>query len=429
MAMNLHDSLMNLMTPELMSAMAAGTGESEGAVSKGLTAGVPLVLAGLLQKSSDPGAMDQVMNLLSNRANNPDLLRNPKAMLSGDGASTAQKELGGSLLSALFGRDLGAVTTGLGQQAGVASTSASSIMTLVASLLAALLGNRMRTGGLNLSGLLAMLNEQRDGILRALPAVLSSIGGLGALRGLAGGATRAVREAEPRHLPGWLWAAAALLVVLVGGWAMWGTGTAPDMKAPSADVARQADQMARSAGQAASGAVQQAGQAAGNAAQQGQQLVVASLGPFFSRRLPTNVELNIPQHGVEAQFITFLDDPSKQTDPAVWFNFDRLLFETGSATLKPASQEQLKNVAEILKAYPSVTIKIGGYTDNVGDPAGNLKLSQDRATNVMATLVALGVNASRMSAEGYGEQNPVADNTTEDGRAQNRRIAMRVTEK
>jgi outer membrane protein OmpA-like peptidoglycan-associated protein len=86
-------------------------------------------------------------------------------------------------------------------------------------------------------------------------------------------------------------------------------------------------------------------------------------------------------------------------------------------------------VAEIMKAYPKVKAKIGGYTDNTGDPDSNLKLSQDRATNVMNELVVLGVASDRLTAEGYGQQHPVADNGTDAGRQQNRRIAFRVTEK
>jgi outer membrane protein OmpA-like peptidoglycan-associated protein len=86
-------------------------------------------------------------------------------------------------------------------------------------------------------------------------------------------------------------------------------------------------------------------------------------------------------------------------------------------------------VAEIMKAYPKVKAKIGGYTDNTGDPDSNLKLSQDRATNVMNELVVLGVVSDRLTAEGYGGQHPVADNSTDTGRQQNRRIALRVTEK
>jgi outer membrane protein OmpA-like peptidoglycan-associated protein len=82
-----------------------------------------------------------------------------------------------------------------------------------------------------------------------------------------------------------------------------------------------------------------------------------------------------------------------------------------------------------MKAYPKVKAKIGGYTDNVGDPDANLKLSKDRATNVMNELIVLGVTPDRLTAEGYGDQHPVADNSTDAGRQQNRRIALRVTDK
>jgi outer membrane protein OmpA-like peptidoglycan-associated protein len=155
----------------------------------------------------------------------------------------------------------------------------------------------------------------------------------------------------------------------------------------------------------------------------------AALGKFFSKKLPNGIELNIPELGVENKLISFIDDTKRPVDDKTWFSFDRLTFETGKATLKPESQEQLKNISEILKAYPKVTLKIGGYTDNTGDPQVNLKLSQQRADTVMADIVRLGVNASRLKAEGYGKEHPVADNSTEEGRAKNRRIDMRVTSK
>ena len=90
----------------------------------------------------------------------------------------------------------------------------------------------------------------------------------------------------------------------------------------------------------------------------------------------------------------------------------------GKATLQPSSEEQLNNIAEILKAYPNVHVKIGGYTDNTGDAAANKALSEARAKNVMDALVAKGVDASRMESEGYGDQHPVGDNSTEEGRAE-----------
>jgi K(+)-stimulated pyrophosphate-energized sodium pump len=134
-------------------------------------------------------------------------------------------------------------------------------------------------------------------------------------------------------------------------------------------------------------------------------------------------------NGVERQLIGFLDDPNRAVDQTTWFDFDRLLFETGSATLKPESKEQLHDVAEILKAYPTCTVKIGGYTDNTGDPAANVDLSRARATSVLNELVGEGIPAERLSAEGYGQSNPIASNDTDTGRAQNRRIALRVTGK
>ena len=209
----------------------------------------------------------------------------------------------------------------------------------------------------------------------------------------------------------------AALLLALGLWALWGRTEAPKVSGSATDAMHQA-------GQAVSGAAQQAGQAANDAGQ----YVVAKLGALTTRRLPTDIELSVPERGVESQVIAYLGDPSRPVDESCG-SLRPTAVRDGSATLKPQSQEQLLNVAAILKAYPTVKVMIGGYTDNTGDPATNLKLSQARATNVMNALVALGVAPERVSADGYGEQFPVADNSTEDGRQQNRRIAIRVTEK
>ena len=82
-----------------------------------------------------------------------------------------------------------------------------------------------------------------------------------------------------------------------------------------------------------------------------------------------------------------------------------------------------------MKAIPIVEFKIGGYTDNTGDPEENKKLSQARAEAVMNALIEQGIDASRLTAEGYGSEFPVADNKTPEGREQNRRVAIRVTKK
>jgi K(+)-stimulated pyrophosphate-energized sodium pump len=153
------------------------------------------------------------------------------------------------------------------------------------------------------------------------------------------------------------------------------------------------------------------------------------LGAMVERKLAGGATVMAPERGVEGRLLAFIQDPGRAVDKTTWFDFDRLTFETGSATLSESSREQLAAVAAILAAYPAVKLKVGGYTDNVGDPAFNQKLSEERATHVREALAGLGVSQERLASEGYGEQFPVADNATAEGRAQNRRISMRVTEK
>ena len=107
--------------------------------------------------------------------------------------------------------------------------------------------------------------------------------------------------------------------------------------------------------------------------------------------------------------------------------FDRLNFDIDLANLQVFSQEQLENLAKILRAYPNVHVRIGGHTENQGDAAANLKLSQDRANSVMAQLVARGVDPWRLEARGYGEDHPVAGNPTES--PENRSITLQVIRK
>ncbi len=152
-----------------------------------------------------------------------------------------------------------------------------------------------------------------------------------------------------------------------------------------------------------------------------------SILPQFS--LPGDIKIKGAENGIESKLINFIASPDSVVNKTSWFTFDRLVFETGSATLQPQSQSQLANIVAILAAYPKVKLKLGGYTDNVGDPNFNLGLSQDRASAVKVELIKLGVDAAKLDAEGYGEQYPVATNDTDEGKAKNRRIDVRIMEK
>jgi OOP family OmpA-OmpF porin len=101
-------------------------------------------------------------------------------------------------------------------------------------------------------------------------------------------------------------------------------------------------------------------------------------------------------------------------------------FENNSSRLTAPSQTTLEQVAQALNGQPALTVDIQGYTDSRGAPAYNLKLSQRRADAVQAYLAGKGVDASRLTAHGYGQADPMADNGTADGRAQNRRVTFEL---
>lgn len=151
----------------------------------------------------------------------------------------------------------------------------------------------------------------------------------------------------------------------------------------------------------------------------------------FTKKLSTGFNVVGNMTGIEAQLVAFIEDSARQVDKTTWFNFDRLSFKTNVADLDmEVSKDQLTNVAEILKAFPKVKLKVGGYTDNVGKPAANMKLSTARAKSVAVSLTALGAAATRLDPEGYGETHPeCAANDTDACKQQNRRIALRVTAK
>ena len=104
-----------------------------------------------------------------------------------------------------------------------------------------------------------------------------------------------------------------------------------------------------------------------------------------------------------------------------------ILFETNSAKLQPISLIEINRLLQLMAENPTLKVQINGHTDNVGKPADNLKLSASRAKSVVDYLVSKGINASRLSYKGFGETKPVAANTTEAGRAQNRRTEFVVT--
>jgi outer membrane protein OmpA-like peptidoglycan-associated protein len=109
---------------------------------------------------------------------------------------------------------------------------------------------------------------------------------------------------------------------------------------------------------------------------------------------------------------------------------EQVLFETGTATIKPASDSILSEVLQVLRDHPELLlVEVQGHTDSTGSAETNRKLSHDRAHSVVDWLVARGVPRERLRAEGHGAERPIADNETETGRERNRRVEFRVIER
>lgn len=117
---------------------------------------------------------------------------------------------------------------------------------------------------------------------------------------------------------------------------------------------------------------------------------------------------------------------SDTTGKAKTLTLKNVFYETGSAALTPDSKYELDNLVAILNKYPNMRVEISGHTDNVGDAASNLSLSQSRASEVVKYLQSKAISAGRLRAVGYGQTKPVGENDTEEGRATNRRTEFRI---
>lgn len=461
MAVNLLELAKSYLTDGVVGQVSTMLGENEQNTQKAFNGALPAILSGLVQKSAEPGGTSAIMDMIGevmspNRAAgdvvspNGGILSQLSGLLTSGTQSNGLLSMGASIIQSLFGSKTDAITGALSSYSGIKQSSASSLMSIAGPILLSVLGKKLASDGTGISGVAGLLSSQSATIQSAIPsgfgALLGSIPGLSLLGGLSGkvndltspsvNTTRVTTPVVPPSRPApayvdtddrssgggnrWLpWLLLALgAVALFYFLRSCGNdsstsleGTADSLSTSINNAATDVDAAADSAGSTIGAAMDSAGSAVGEA--------TTALGAFFKRKLPSGYELNVPENGIENNLIKFIEDKNVAVDKTTWFNFGRLVFDTGKATLLPNSKEEVKNIAEILKAFPDVAIKIGGYTDNTGSADLNKKLSQDRANTVVSELVQLGIAESRLEAEGYGPEFPVATNDTEAGRAQN----------
>lgn len=413
MSFNLIDSVKGFFTGNVVSEAASKLGESESGVQKALSAAIPSTLVGLLSKAGSGGSSD-ILDMAKQASGS-----GISSMLSGIGSS------GGGLLNMagnLFGDKLGGIVRMIAGYAGIKESSASAVMSMAAPAALSAVGDHATKNHLSTGGLLSFLNSQKDSILSAVPSGLNLAGALGLgslgdigrkLSGLATGMGDNMKKVASsaanypgevaRKGRGWLLPLLLIAVVAIGAWWLLGKGCGKD----EAPVATE-----DSAGM--------------------EQPIIQEPAQGYIVTLPDGIELGALKGGIEDKLVYFLgtnwkalsDDSLKN----IWFDFDNLNFETGSARLTSESMKQVNNIVAIMKAFPDAKIKIGGYTDKVGNDADNKKLSQERADAVTEALKSSGANAARLIApEGYGEDYArIPENAPDEERKVDRRIAVSV---
>lgn len=132
--------------------------------------------------------------------------------------------------------------------------------------------------------------------------------------------------------------------------------------------------------------------------------------------------LTIVEKGEVKQEITadwMLEELNRSGHVALYINFD-----TGKATIREESQGVIDQIIALLKNNVELKIQVQGHTDDVGADEANMKLSEERAQAVMQAIISQGIDKQRLTAAGFGEKKPIADNKTEEGRAKNRRVEL-----
>ncbi len=364
-------------------------------VTSGLSASLPVILAGLMQKASTTQGAGYLLNLLKNDNRSEEFTENIVTSLKG-GQGAGLISAGNGILSSLFGDKVKMITDLVGNISGL-KANASSLLNLAAPLLMGVLSKKVKTDGLDVAGLGTLLMSQKSAVKQALPAGMASILNMNSLDDFAGGTARQTVPAAGESKGGFAgllpWLLLGLLVL--GGLYFW-----------------------KSCQNKASGTLSETEDAGMENTEQ-----------VILKTLSTGVNLSFSEQSIENELITFLEDKNRPADKETWFNFRKLTFESGSAVIDSTSEIEVDHIAEILKAFPEVSIKVGGYTDNTGSDELNTRLSAERAAHVTDALVKRGISPARLESEGYGPLHPIADNATEEGRNQNRRIAVRVTTK
>lgn len=195
-------------------------------------------------------------------------------------------------------------------------------------------------------------------------------------------------------------------------------------QAAAASVARESAEAAENAKAQAEANAEAAQNEAANAASE-RTVAEASAAEAKREAAAAHAEAMAAREKLRAQLNAIM--ATRETARGLIMSMSDVLFDLNKATLRPGAQIKLAKVVGILQTYPNLKIQVDGYTDSTGTPEYNQQLSEQRAAAVAAFLTSQGVSSAEVSAQGFGENDPVASNQTAEGRQQNRRVDLVVS--
>jgi OmpA-OmpF porin, OOP family len=437
---NLLDMAKSYFSNELVNKASAHLGESEGSISKAISAVLPSIIGGIADKSTDGVDGAGIVAKMAADQHQGGILDSINGFLHPD---TSNDMLGksSSIISGLFGNGgtSNMLTTLISSFAGVKGSSVGTIMSMAAPMLLGLVGKHSAENNLTPSAMSSMLGEQKKSAMSMLPAgfSLSSItgGASNIASSAASAATGAVGDLAGKAGGGLgkILLPAILLCGLVAGiWWFTKNGCNKGTTTPTSTETTNTDATNTTAGTTTT--VTPPVVEAPKATVGADGLVSYDLGALGDLDLPGGVKLTgVNANGFENTLVNFIKTGTIDTinKGANWFNLHDVQFVSGKTTYAtPKAMVQIKNVAAILKAYPNVKIKMGGNTDVSGNAAANVALSQSRAAQVMKDIIASGATAAQIvEAKGYGSEFATAKAGDKAGMAADRKTTAKVASK
>ena len=457
MSINLLDMLKDQVTGSLAKQASGFLGESEENVTSGLGSIFPALLGSVINKTTEPSGAGGLMDMIGGLDTN---MIGDIGGLFGGGASSVNGLLnsGGGIVESLLGNKLGGVSEMISKVSGLKSGSSSSLLKMAAPFLMGLIGKQIK--GKGLSFLTDLLMGQKDHVQAALPSGMGSLlgfsdmaknitgaisgatgaagdalsgaadtakGAAGAITGAAGDAARkttaAATDAANTGL-GWIkWALPFLVIAALAYWGInagWFGGSA---KGALSDVTETVGDVAEATGDAATDVTGAIGDVANRGIDATADFAKSAFATIDEAAKSALDKVSFTANSAGSQMMDFIKGGFKGDGRVI---FNNLTFASSSAQITGDSATEIDNLAAILKAYPNVKINIAGYTDSQGDATKNKALSEARAMAIKGRLMGQDIVGTRISTQGFGAENPIASNDTEEGRAQNRRIEVTI---